>query len=87
VLCCWPQVDVVEKIDEMGETVNQYQAQCKKLPKALREWQAFIDCRKTIDDFLEMLPLFQVCCRSGRVGQGGTRSPQEPCIENHNLLY
>ncbi len=53
-------VDVVEKIDEMGETVNQYQAQCKKLPKALREWPAYLDCRKTIDDFLEMLPLFQV---------------------------
>ena len=54
------QVDVVEKIDEMGETVNGYQAQCKKLPKALREWPAYLDCRKTIDDFLEMLPLFQV---------------------------
>lgn len=53
-------VDVVEKIDEMGETVNQYQNQSKKLPKALREWQAYLDCRKTIDDFLEMLPLFQV---------------------------
>eukprot|EP00798_Chlamydomonas_sp_ICE-L_P031303 gene31303-6451_t len=52
-------VDVVEKIDEMGETVNGYQAQCKRLPKALREWPAYIDCRKTIDDFLEMLPLFQ----------------------------
>lgn len=55
-------MDVVEKIDEMGETVNQYQALSKKLPKALREWQAYLDCRKTIDDFLEMLPLFQVRC-------------------------
>jgi len=27
--------------------------------QALREWQAFHDCRKTIDDFLEQLPLFQ----------------------------
>lgn len=54
-------MDVVEKIDEMGDTVNQYQNQCKKLPKALREWPAYLDCRKTIDDFLEMLPLFQVC--------------------------
>ncbi len=39
--------------------MNQYQAQCKKLPKALREWPAYNDCKKTIDDFLEMLPLFQ----------------------------
>eukprot|EP00878_Enallax_costatus_P046239 GHUV01055982.1.p1 GENE.GHUV01055982.1~~GHUV01055982.1.p1 ORF type:complete len:140 (-),score=28.08 GHUV01055982.1:186-605(-) len=37
----------------------QYQAQCKKLPKALRDWQAYVDCRDTIDNFLEMLPLFQ----------------------------
>lgn len=53
-------VDVVEKITEMGETVNQYQNQSKKLPKALRDWQAYVDCRRTIDDFLEMLPLFEV---------------------------
>jgi hypothetical protein len=39
--------------------VLQYQNQCKKLPKALRDWQAFVDCRDTIDNFLEMLPLFQ----------------------------
>jgi len=54
-------VDVVEKIEEMAETVNQYQAQSRRLPKALREWQAYLDCRRTIDEFLEMLPLFQVC--------------------------
>ena len=28
--------------------------------QALREWQAFHDCKKTIDDFLEQLPLFQM---------------------------
>jgi hypothetical protein len=38
-------VDVVEKVDEWGEQVLQYQAQCKKLPKALRDWQAYVDCR------------------------------------------
>lgn len=52
-------VDVVEKVDEWGEQVLQYQAQCKKLPKALRDWQAYVDCRDTIDNFLELLPLFQ----------------------------
>ena len=53
-------VDVVEKIEEMAETVNNYQVASRKLPKALREWQAYLDCRRTIDEFLEMLPLFQV---------------------------
>ena len=27
--------------------------------QGLREWQAFIDCKKTIDVFLAELPLFQ----------------------------
>ena len=52
-------VDVVEKIDEMASQVMGYQAECRKLPKALRDWPAYNACRKTIDDFLEMLPLFQ----------------------------
>lgn len=52
-------VDVVEKIDEWGEQVQQFKNQCSKLPKALRDWQAFVDCRNTIDNFLNMLPLFQ----------------------------
>ena len=29
------------------------------LPKALRDWPAYRDCRATIDDFLDLLPLFQ----------------------------
>ncbi len=28
--------------------------------QALREWQAFNDCKRTIDDFLEQLPLFKM---------------------------
>jgi dynein heavy chain len=46
-------VDVVEKVDEWGEQVLQYQAQCKKLPKALRDWQAYVDCRCDIQDALK----------------------------------
>jgi len=52
-------VDVVEKIDEMSDQVNQYQNQSKKLPKALRDWPAYNDCRIMIDSFLEELPLYQ----------------------------
>lgn len=39
--------------------VNQYQNQSKKLPKALRDWPAYNDCRVMIESFLEELPLFQ----------------------------
>lgn len=38
---------------------NEFQVQAKKLPKALRDWEAYRDCRRTIDDFLALLPLFQ----------------------------
>ena len=49
----------MEQIDTMTEQVNNFQNQAKKLPKALRDWQAFVECKKVIDDFLEELPLFQ----------------------------
>ncbi|PSC73956.1 flagellar outer dynein arm heavy chain gamma [Micractinium conductrix] len=52
-------VDVVEKIDAMSTQVNEFQTSCKKLPKALRDLAAYKDCRRTIDNFLALLPLFQ----------------------------
>ena len=52
--------DVKEQIDVMTETATSFQAQCKKLPKAMRDWPAYVDLRKKIDDFLEMLPLIQM---------------------------
>lgn len=38
---------------------SEFQATSKRLPIALRDWLAYKDCRRAIDDFLEQLPLFQ----------------------------
>ena len=51
--------DVVEQIDSMNERVLTLQTSSKTLPKALREWPAYLECKRTIDEFLLVLPLFQ----------------------------
>lgn len=52
-------VDVVAQIDGMSERVLAFQHAARQLPKGLREWPAYLECKRTIDDFLQVLPLLQ----------------------------
>ncbi len=51
----WTEVDI-EKIN--GELLD-FQNKCRKLPKALKEWQAFNELKKKIDDFNDVCPLLE----------------------------
>ena len=53
--------DVVANIDTMSETANAFQGNCKRMPKQLRDWEAYAELKKTIDEFFEVLPLLQQC--------------------------
>ncbi len=54
-----PWADVVNSISSMNDQVNNFQNSCKKLPKALRDWEAFNELKKKIDDFLDILPILE----------------------------
>jgi dynein heavy chain len=56
----WIEVQDQANIDLMLKKMEEFQLACKKMPKDLRSWDAFIELKKTVDDFLETLPLVQM---------------------------
>ncbi|XP_044176214.1 LOW QUALITY PROTEIN: dynein axonemal heavy chain 5-like [Acropora millepora] len=51
-------VDV--NIEKINVELQDFQTRCRKLPRALKDWQAFLDLKKTIDDFNESCPLLEL---------------------------
>lgn len=52
----WSTVNMVEIIAE----VTDFQSRCRKLPKGMYTWPAFIDLKQKIDDFNETCPLLEL---------------------------
>ena len=52
----WKNIDV----EEIGNELMEYQNRCRKLPKGLKEWPAFQDLKKIIDDFSDICPILEL---------------------------
>jgi hypothetical protein len=52
-----PWVDIVNEIDKMVETIDQFGRDCTKLPGSLKSWEAYKELKQEIDDMTEILPL------------------------------
>jgi dynein heavy chain len=51
----WCELD----FDKIADEVNVFMGQCRKLPKALREWEAYRVLKQILDDFMELQPLIK----------------------------
>ncbi|XP_074653701.1 dynein axonemal heavy chain 8-like [Tubulanus polymorphus] len=52
----WTEVD----IEKINNELLDFQNRCRKLPKGLKDWQAFLELKKKIDDFNESCPLLEL---------------------------
>ncbi|XP_056012226.1 dynein axonemal heavy chain 8-like [Ostrea edulis] len=52
----WTEVDIEKINNELSDMQNR----CRRLPKALKDWQAYQDLKQKIDDFSESCPLLEL---------------------------
>ncbi|KFQ30560.1 Dynein heavy chain 5, axonemal, partial [Mesitornis unicolor] len=56
----WSELDT----GKINSELLEFQNRCHKLPRGVKEWQAFFDLKKTIEDFSECCPLLE--CMSSK---------------------
>jgi dynein heavy chain len=52
-------LDVPDQVETMSKTADGFAGRCKKMPKQLRDWPAYHELKKEIDDFQTILPLLK----------------------------
>ncbi|XP_034179159.2 dynein heavy chain 8, axonemal kl-3 [Osmia lignaria lignaria] len=52
----WSEIDIESIITELAD----FQNRCRRLPRAMTDWPAYIDLKKKIDDFNETCPLLEL---------------------------
>nr|XP_018669928.1 dynein heavy chain 5, axonemal-like isoform X1 [Ciona intestinalis]XP_026692815.1 dynein heavy chain 5, axonemal-like isoform X1 [Ciona intestinalis] len=52
----WQELD----IEAVNSELVEFQNKCRKLPRGLKEWKAFLDLKRKIDDFNECCPLLEM---------------------------
>ena len=55
----WVDVAVVGALDAVNAKIGDFQIMCQKMPKDLRQWDAYVELKRLIDDFVLSLPLIQ----------------------------
>nr|XP_044988409.1 dynein axonemal heavy chain 5 [Jaculus jaculus] len=61
----WSEVNIEKITSELLE----FQNRCRKLPRAVKDWQAFLDLKKTVDDFSECCPLLEYMANKAMTGR------------------
>ena len=58
----WSQVN--QEIKEMNDKIEEYSISCQRLPRKLKEWEAYDELREKIDSFQQILPLVSELVKS-----------------------
>ena len=46
-----PWSEAIEKIDVMKDAIEVFAGQCKRLPRQLKDWEAYLELKQEVEDF------------------------------------